>query len=76
MRSKQAQLAPARIQNAVQHGLQSSQKAGRRRLVVLRRMGEWLEMSISDDGRGVPATEVERVLFSDASARPCAVPVA
>ena len=52
------------VENAVQHGLQSSQKAGRLRLVVLRRMGEWLEMSISDDGHGVPATEVERVFFA------------
>jgi len=27
-------------------------------------MGEWLDMSISDDGQGVPATEVERVFFA------------
>jgi LytS/YehU family sensor histidine kinase len=47
------------VENAVQHGLQSSPKAGRLRLVVVHRMGEWLDMSISDDGQGVPATEVE-----------------
>jgi two-component system LytT family sensor kinase len=52
------------VENAVQHGLQSSPKAGRLRLVVVRRMGEWLDMSISDDGQGVPATEVERVFFA------------
>jgi LytS/YehU family sensor histidine kinase len=52
------------VENAVQHGLQSSPKAGCLRLVVRRRMGEWLDMSISDDGHGVPATEVERVFFA------------
>ena len=52
------------MENAVQHGLQSSPNAGRLRLVVVRRMGEWLDMSISDDGQGVPATEVERVFFA------------
>jgi two-component system LytT family sensor kinase len=51
------------VENAVQHGLQSSSEAGRLRLVVRGRMGEWLDMSISDDGKGVPATEVERVFF-------------
>jgi two-component system, LytTR family, sensor kinase len=51
------------VENAVQHGLQFSSKAGCLRLVVRRRMGEWLDMSVSDDGQGVPATEVERVFF-------------
>jgi LytS/YehU family sensor histidine kinase len=51
------------VENAVQHGLQSP-KAGRLSLVVCRRMGEWLDMSVSDDGHGVPATEVERVFFA------------
>jgi len=41
------------VENAVQHGLQSSPKAGYLRLLVRRHMGEWLEMSISDDGQGV-----------------------
>jgi len=52
------------VENAVQHDLQSSPKAGSLRLVVRRRMGKWLDMSISDDGQGVPATEVERVFFA------------
>jgi LytS/YehU family sensor histidine kinase len=52
------------VENAVQHGLQSSPKAGCLRLVVRRQMGEWLDMSISDDGHGVPSTEVERVFFA------------
>jgi two-component system LytT family sensor kinase len=52
------------VENAVQHGLQSSPKAGCLRLEVRRRMGEWLDMSISDEGEGVPATEIERVFFA------------
>ena len=52
------------VENAVQHGLQSSPKAGCLRLVVARRLGEWLDMSVSDDGQGLPATEVERVFFA------------
>jgi LytS/YehU family sensor histidine kinase len=52
------------VENAVQHGLQSSPKAGCLRLVVRRRIGEWLDMSISDDGQGVPSAEVERVFFA------------
>jgi two-component system sensor histidine kinase LytS len=52
------------VENAVQHGLQSSPKAGCLRLVVRSQMGEWLDLSVSDDGQGVPATEVERVFFA------------
>jgi LytS/YehU family sensor histidine kinase len=52
------------VENAVQHGLQSLPKAGCLRLVVRRRIGEWLDLSISDDGQGVPSTEVERVFFA------------
>ena len=52
------------VENAVQHGRQSSPNTGRLRLVVVRRMGEWLDISVSDDGPGVPATEVERVFFA------------
>ena len=53
------------VENAVQHGLQSSPKAGCLRLVVRRRMGEWLDMSISDDGQGVPSTEIEQIFFAE-----------
>src|SRR5262249_26281700 len=52
------------VENAVQHGLRCSPEAGCLRLVVRRQIGEWLDMSITDDGRGVPATEVERVFFA------------
>src|SRR5580692_5577198 len=52
------------VENAVQHGLQSSPKAGCLRLAVRRRIGDWLEMSVRDDGPGVAATEVEQVFFA------------
>jgi two-component system, LytTR family, sensor kinase len=52
------------VENAVQHGLQSSATAGRLRLAV-RLAGEWLEMSVSDDGQGVPSKEVEQVFFAE-----------
>jgi LytS/YehU family sensor histidine kinase len=51
------------VENAVQHGLQSSSKAGQLHMVV-RSIGQWLEMSVSDDGRGVPFSEVEQVFFA------------
>jgi two-component system LytT family sensor kinase len=52
------------VENAVQYGLQSSPKAGCLRLVVRRRIGDWLDMSVCDDGLGVAATEVEQVFFA------------
>jgi LytS/YehU family sensor histidine kinase len=52
------------VENAVQHGLQSSPNSGCVRLAVRSWMAEWLEMSVSDDGQGVPATEVERFFFA------------
>src|ERR1700674_4497770 len=52
------------VENAVQHGLHSSPRAGRVQLAV-RATGPWLEMSISDDGQGVPSTEVEQVFFAE-----------
>jgi len=51
------------VENAVRHGLQSSPKAGRLCLAV-RLAEQWLEMSVSDDGQGVPSTEVETVFFA------------
>jgi two-component system LytT family sensor kinase len=52
------------VENAVQHGIHSSPRAGRLHLVV-RPTGEWLEMSVTDDGHGVPSTEVERLFFEE-----------
>jgi two-component system LytT family sensor kinase len=51
------------VENAVQHGLQSSAEAGRLRLMV-RQVGQLLEMSVNDDGQGIPSGEVERVFFA------------
>jgi two-component system, LytTR family, sensor kinase len=51
------------VENAVQHGLQSSPRAGRLRVTV-RLAGQWLEMSVSDDGQGIPSTEIEKVFFT------------
>jgi two-component system, LytTR family, sensor kinase len=52
------------VENALQHGLRSSPHAGRLSLVV-RATGPWLEMSVSDDGQGVPSTEVEQLFFAE-----------
>jgi LytS/YehU family sensor histidine kinase len=52
------------VENAVQHGLKSSPAAGSLSLVVRRWMREWLEVSVGDDGQGVPAGEIERVFFA------------
>ena len=52
------------VENAVQHGLHSSPRAGRLQLMV-RPTGEWLEMSVRDDGQGVPSTEVEELFFGE-----------
>jgi two-component system sensor histidine kinase LytS len=52
------------VENAVEHGLHSSPQAGRLSLVV-RSAGQWLEMSISDDGQGVPSTKVEQLFFAE-----------
>jgi LytS/YehU family sensor histidine kinase len=51
------------VENAVQHGIQSSSKAGRLQLAV-RQEGEWLEMSVSDDGNGVPQSKIEQMFFA------------
>jgi len=52
------------VENAVGHGLRSSPEAGLLRLVV-RAAGPWLEMSVSDDGQGVPSTEIEQHFFAE-----------
>jgi two-component system sensor histidine kinase LytS len=51
------------VENAVHHGVQSSPEAGCLCLVA-RRVGAWLEMSVSDDGKGIPSSEVEQVFFA------------
>jgi two-component system, LytTR family, sensor kinase len=44
------------VENAVEHGLRSSPRSGRLGLVV-RPAGRWLEMSVSDNGAGVPSAK-------------------
>jgi two-component system sensor histidine kinase LytS len=51
------------VENAIQHGLGSSKCAGRLCLVV-RGIGTWLEMIVSDDGQGVPSAEIEQRFFA------------
>src|SRR5215468_3168391 len=51
------------VENAVQHGLNSSPRVGRLQLVA-RARGASLEMSVSDDGWGVPSIEVEHIFFA------------
>jgi two-component system, LytTR family, sensor kinase len=52
------------VENAVQHGIQPSLRAGQLRTVV-RLTGSWLEMSVSDEGQGVPSSQVEGVFFGE-----------
>jgi two-component system LytT family sensor kinase len=52
------------VENAVRHGVQSSAEAGRVEMMV-RLVGQSLEMSVADDGQGVPSFEVERVFFAE-----------
>ena len=52
------------VENAVQHGIQSSPRAGWLQLMV-RPSGPWLEMGVSDDGQGVPSTVVEELFFGN-----------
>ena len=50
------------VENAVQHGLHSTPIAGRL-AVVIGTAGQYLELSVSDDGRGVPSADVEKIFF-------------
>jgi LytS/YehU family sensor histidine kinase len=52
------------VENAVLHGLHSCARAGRLGLRV-HAAGSWLEMSVSDDGEGVPQENVEQVFFAE-----------
>jgi two-component system sensor histidine kinase LytS len=52
------------VENAVQHGLHPPPRPVRVRLLA-RPIGSWLELSVSDDGPGVPSTEVEPIFFAE-----------
>jgi two-component system LytT family sensor kinase len=52
------------VENAIQHGLHSSSQAGQLRLEV-RPAGPWVDMSVSDDGQGVPSAQIEQLFFPE-----------
>ena len=52
------------VENAVQHGLHSSTGSGRLWLFA-QRVKPFLELSVRDDGQGVPAREAEQVFFGE-----------
>ena len=54
------------VENAVQHGLHSTPHAGRLSIVISA-VEQFLEVSVSDDGRGVPSADVEKIFFGNRS---------
>ena len=52
------------VENAVQHGLHSTPHAGRLSIVI-GAVDQFLEVSVSDDGRGVPSADVEKIFFGN-----------
>ena len=52
------------VENAVQHGLHSTPHAGRLSIVI-GAVEQFLEISVSDDGQGVPSADVERIFFGN-----------
>jgi LytS/YehU family sensor histidine kinase len=53
------------VVNAMQHGFQYCRKTRYLRLVVCRRIGEWLDVIVSDDGKGAPWTRSEQIFFAE-----------
>jgi two-component system sensor histidine kinase LytS len=52
------------VENAVQHGLHSTPHAGRLSIVI-GAVEQFLEVSVSDDGQGVPSADVEKIFFGN-----------
>jgi LytS/YehU family sensor histidine kinase len=52
------------VENAVRHGVHLWSGAGGIRIEV-RSSGQWLQMTVSDDGRGVSSSRVEEVFFAE-----------
>jgi two-component system, LytTR family, sensor kinase len=52
------------VENAVQHGLHSTPHAGRLSIVISA-VEQFLEVSVSDDGLGVPSADVEKIFFGN-----------
>jgi LytS/YehU family sensor histidine kinase len=53
------------VENAMQHSLQCWRKTRYLRLVVCCRIGEWLDVIVSDDGKGVPSTQSKQIFFTE-----------
>jgi LytS/YehU family sensor histidine kinase len=49
----------------MQHSLQCWRKTRYLRLVVCRRIGEWLDVIVSDDGKGVSSTQSKQIFFTE-----------
>jgi hypothetical protein len=54
----------ALIENVIQHGLHSLPQVQRLELGI-RPAGDWLLVSVRDDGRGVPSADIEKVFFAE-----------
>jgi two-component system, LytTR family, sensor kinase len=52
------------VENAVQHGLHSTPHAGRLSIVI-GAVEQFLEVTVSDDGRGVRSADVEKIFFGN-----------
>jgi len=52
------------VENAVQHGLHSTPDAGHLSIVI-GAVEQFLEVSVSDDGQGVPSADVEKIFFGN-----------
>ena len=53
------------VENAMQRSLQRWRKTPYLRVVVCRRIGEWLDVIVSDDGEGLPSTQSEQIFFAE-----------
>lgn len=54
------------VENAVQHGIHTTRHAGRLSIVISA-VGRRLEVSVTDDGPGVPSAKVEDIFFGKRS---------
>ena len=52
------------VENAVQHAVRSSSGVGRVQISI-QAVGIWLEMTVTDNGLGVPSAKIEQTFFSE-----------
>jgi LytS/YehU family sensor histidine kinase len=53
------------VENAMQHILQCWGKTRYLLIIVCRRIREWLDVIVSDDGEGMPSTQGEQIFFAE-----------